>query len=251
MFRILVSLLICGLLQPVLAAKDFPRPFSYAKAVGSEWQFVMLGPVEVDESASPKDREALRQLRQQFPASGLYPRAGGPAVWTTDALFAPSANTFPSTDGIHLAVIEGDWWTTKDYVAPKRLAGEKEAEQLQAPAVSFYARGQLLRRYRVADLVTDPTRLEHSPEHLLWAAGAALNEKTGRFVVMTQDANQITFDIRTGAIIEQRAAGISNPLTSWILGVSGGLALLILAVWAWLVFGRRTKVIPSATPSLS
>jgi hypothetical protein len=252
MFRLLLCLVIGSLLDANLRAKEFPRPFSYAKAVGSEYQFVMLGPIEVDESAAGRDREALRQLRQQFPASGLYPRAGGTALWTTEASYAPSANTFPSRDGIHLAVIEGDWWTTKDYVSPKRLPAAKEAEQLQAPAVSFYAQGQLLRQYRVADLVSNPARLEHSPEHILWAAGAALNDETGRFVVMTQDGLQVTFDIRTGALLEKRGAGIANPLASWILGLCGILVLLILAGWALLTFGRRSpRLNAPATPTYS
>ena len=235
--RWLTGLIVFALLTPTASAKEFPKPLSYAEAVGDGYIFVMHGPADAD--ASPGDAVQLAALKEKYPASGLYSAADGAAVWTTDAPYAPSANAFPSTDGVHLALIEGDWWTTKEYVAPKRLPAEREQAQLASPAVSLYANGQLLKRYTVNDIVTDPARFEHTPEHVLWAAGAALNEDAGQFVVMTQDANQITFDVATGEIVARKKVGLGNPLTVWLVAVIGGLAVLILAVWAWFVFGRR------------
>lgn len=231
-------------------AKEFPRPFSYAEKAGEQYIFVMLGPLMIDEEAAPGDAKLLAELRAKYPASGLYPAAGGPAVWTTDAPYAPSANAFASADGVHLALIEGDWWKTKEYVVPKRLPDEKAEAQLHGPAVSFYANGQLLKRYTVDQIITDPSRLEHTPEHVLWAAGAALNDDTMHFVVMTQDAQRLTFDAKTGELLSRDPAGFGNPMASRIIAVCMGLSLSVLAVWAWFVFLRRGKpVTVSAAPS--
>lgn len=248
MIRLVLSVTILVLMSCGASAKEFPRPLSYAEAVGDRYIFVMLGPAEIDAAATPDDAAKLAELRQKYPASGLYPIESTEPVWTTVAPYVPAANAFPSTDGKHLVLVEGDWWTTKEYVAPKRLPDTTVAEQLAAPAISFYEDGKLTKRYTVQELVTDPSRFEHTPEHVLWAAGAALNDDTSRFVLMTQDANRITFDAATGEIVSRREAGFGNPLASWILAVSGALALLILAVWAWLVFGRRKRVTAPATP---
>ncbi|MCZ2342251.1 MAG: hypothetical protein LC104_10710 [Bacteroidales bacterium] len=235
-----------------VSAKDFPRPLSYAEAIGKDYIFVMLGPLEVDQAAAPGDAKLLADLRAKYPASGLYPAAGGLAVWTTDAPYVPSANAFASTDGVHMALIEGDWWKTKEYVSPRRLPEEKSQAQLHGPAVSFYVQGQLRKRYTVDQLIQEPNRLEHTPEHVLWAAGAALNDETMRFVVMTQDAQRITFDATTGEMLRRDPAGFGNPIASWIIAACGGLSLLVLAIWAWIVFLRRGKsVTASVTPSPS
>lgn len=246
MKRTILTTLVLFFCAGTARAKEFPRSLSYAEAIGEKYAFVMLGPLEVDEGAAPDDAKKLAELRAKYPASGLYPIAGGPALWTTDAPYVPSANAFASTDGVHMALVEGDWWKTKEYIAPRRLPAEKADPQLHGPAVSFYANGKLLKRYTVDELITDPSRLEHTPEHVIWAAGAALNDETMRFVLMTQDANRITFDATTGELLSRNPAGFGNPISPWILAVCGGLSLLVLAIWAWIVFGRRK---PATTPT--
>ncbi|MFO0851270.1 MAG: hypothetical protein U0871_22345 [Gemmataceae bacterium] len=222
------------------AAATFPEPYSSTKpAPGGRFVFVQLGDAAKEAEAPADARRQFAELRARYPATGLYP-AGGPApVWTLDG-YAPIDNVFLTSDGVHLVRLEGTWWRTKDFPTQgKRLPADVEQAQLAGPAVSFFANGKLLRQYTVADLTEAPARMRHSPEHVLWAAGGGLNEGTKRFVYFTQDGQKNVFDYPTGERLEKVAGGLSNPLAGWAVGAAGGLSLLVLAGWAYLVFGRR------------
>ena len=97
------------------------------------------------------------------------------------------------------------------------------------------------------ELVTDPGRLPHTPQHVLWLSSGSLNEGTGRFVLFTQDANRVTFDYRTGEVLSRGQAGLRNPLLTTVLVASGALAAVVLGVWAYLAFVRWRR--PALTPS--
>lgn len=242
----LTALLVLGAGASAHAGK-LPVPVSYTKPVaGGKFVFVQLGDPAAEEGQAESARAQFRQLREKYPQSGLYPAEGGGPVWVLDADYAPYDNTFPLSDGVHLARLEGEWWVERDYPAPRtRLAPEAERAQLDALAVGFYANGKLTRGHPLRDLLTDPADVKHSPRFVLWAAGAVLNEPAGRFVVMTQDANRITFDPATGEVIARDRVGLNNPLLGRILAACGVLSLAILGAWAWFAFGRRRVAPPS------
>lgn len=230
MIRLLALLLTAA---PAFAAGALPEPVSYTKPAGS-FTFVQFGdPVAEEKVRDTTARTQFAELRKKYPTSGLY-TASGELVWKFAGDYVPYDNAFPSPDGVHLARLEGEWWTEKEYAATKRLPADEEAKQLAAVAVAFYVNGERVRSYTVSDLLTDPADLKHSPRFVLWAAGAVL---TGdRFVVMTQDANQLAFDARTGELLSKTRVGLNNPLIPKLLGLAGGLAAILLAAWAWYAF---------------
>lgn len=243
-----LSVLTLLLVAAPAAATKFPEPYSYTLPVpGGRFVFVQLGD-PAKEAETPADaRRQFAELRAKYPATGLYPADGTTPVWTVDG-FAPRDNLFLTSDGVYLIRLEGTWWRTKDFpTLGKRLPADVEQAQLAGPAVSFFANGKLLRQYTVADLTEVPAKMRHSPEHVLWAAGGGLNEDTKRFVYFTQDGQKNVFDYSTGERLEKVAGGLSNPLAGWAIGVAGGLSLLLLAGWAYLVFVRRAAAAPTSS----
>lgn len=243
---------VCVHLWPVLLAAPasaavFPEPLGWQKPVGDRWVFVQLGDPAAEAAVKSADaRRQFEELRAKYPATGLYPRDGTTPVWTLPG-YAPIDNLFASADGVHCARIEGTAWRTQSFpTMGRRLPPGQEAEQLDAPALTFFAAGKSVRTYTARDLVTNPDKLPHSPEHVLWAAGSALNDGTGRFVQFTQDGQKNVFDFRTGERLEKVAGGLSNPLAGKVLAAAGAVSLALGLGWLWWAFGRRKS--PSSQP---
>jgi hypothetical protein len=234
-------------------AASLNEALSYWKPVpGGKYVFVMLGdPAQEAKAAADKQAE-FRDLRAKYARTGLYKADTAELMWAVeDQGFAPYDGVFPASDGVHLVRLDGEWWRTYRYPAEKRLPEDVEAKQLAGPAVSFFANGKLVRTYAVNDLITDPSALLHTPEHVLWKADASLNEATGRFIVFTHDSNRVAFDYRTGEIVSRSKAGLRNSIMPWILGVTGALIAVMIGVWVWLVRvkWKRPAVGREAQPS--
>jgi hypothetical protein len=230
------------------AAGVIPEPTSYAKPVpGGRFVFVMLGDAAVEQDPAkvkdPADRAKFRELREKHPRTGLYREGTGELVWAVEAEgYAPIDSVFPASDGVHLVRVDGEWWKTKDFPGGRvRPPAEEQQRQLDSPGVSFFAHGKLLKAHTVRELVDDPARLDFSPDHVLWMAGAVLNEDTGRFLLFTQDSNRVTFDYRTGEVVGRQKVGMSNPLARGVLIACAILTAGVLAGWAWYAFGRRKR----------
>lgn len=224
-------------------AKDrLPEPTTFAKELpGGQFVLVVLGDPDADQRAvaNATEQAQLDTIRKTYPRSGLYHRDRAEMLWPIEG-YSPSDCLFISSDGVSMARLEGDWWQTKEYPSPSRLPADVEAAQLQLPAVGFYRNGEKIRTYRITDLLTNPRDIKHSPLHLLWSAGAVLNEETGRFVLHLQDSGRAVFDYRTGELVRQDRVGLRNPLFRWIAGGVGLSVVLILAVWGFLVWRQST-----------
>src|SRR4029079_6267294 len=99
---------------------------------------------------------------------------------------------------------------TAHYIA-SRLPKAEEDRHLAAPAVGFYEAANLVRESHVRELLTDPDELKHSVKHVLWIAGEALDRTGTKFVLNTQDQNQIMFDAKTGEILSRGKIGMGSP----------------------------------------
>lgn len=237
--------------SPALAAGTLDDAVSYTKPVGSEFVFVMLGDPEVEAKAKEDARKEFAELRAKYARTGLYRQGSGELVWAIeDGKYAPYENVTLAADGVHLVRLDGDWWREKDFTGGRaRLPEDEVQRQLDSPALSFFAGGQLLKQYTIRDLIEKPEMLPETPRYVLWSSGGVLNEQTGRFMLMTQDAHRVTFDYRTGELISRKPAGLANPLLTTVLIASGVMIVLILAVWVWFAFLRRSKAPAAPGPN--
>lgn len=249
---------------PAFAA-PLPEPISYAKPCpGDQFIFVMFGSKEAE--AKLKDGDNKRHafnVRAKYPVPGmyhvgdvaelLYPLDGGFRVFSAFGVaseffprrYVPDENLYLSGDGRTVVRVEGDWWITKSYSGVKRLSPEVEQRQLESPAVSLFRDGILLKRHPLKSLIHDPLLLPHTPEHILWAGGAVLRDDTERFVLFTQDTNQITFDITTGEIVGTEKTGYGSRFGQRVIMGTLGLTLLLLLAWAFYAFRRSRVGVPA------
>jgi hypothetical protein len=202
---------------------------------GSERQ-TASHPVRVFEAES-------RRLAETYAKSGLYPKDGTSPLWTVDWY---AFRAYPLSDGVHVVRMFAESTQTAQYIA-SRLPKAEEERQLASRAVGFYEHGKLLREYRVNELITNPDDLKHSVKHVIWIAGETLDRTGTKFVLNTQDQNQITFNATTGEILSRGKVGLASPRMPYILAGTAVLMLLFASALAWYV--RRVKIPSSIHPN--
>jgi len=227
----------------------FPKPLSYDKPVGTEFVFVQLGnAAEEVKHGTSTQRKRFTELRAKYAKPGLYRVADASLVWELPAGdFTPIDLAFLTTDGRTLIRIEGDFWQTESFPGGYRPSEDKQKAQLEGPAVTFFRDGQVMKQYRLNELILQTETLKHTPEHLIWYASASLNAESGRFLMYTQESRCITFDFNGGTILEVRGVGLANSVLQTILLITGAMTLLILAGWGWFVYRHR---VPDGTPAV-
>jgi hypothetical protein len=128
-------------------------------------------------------------------------------------------DAYPANDGVHVVRIHGENTQWRHFPSGNRLDDDIIREQLASPAITIYANGQPLRTYTVRELVTKPDDLPQTMKYILWSAGCTITQDGKQFVLMTQDARQVIFDLTTGAIVENREAGLGNAKV-WVIRLS-------------------------------
>ena len=167
-------------LLPLLLAISICRadsvgpPSSYEVIAGAndEYRFVMLAdqPIVTDDGTA-------------YPVSGLYRNDGSTTpLWQVE-WHAPSVRI--KQDGRHLVRL-GPW-----------------ASVLEDLAVEFYDRDQLLKSYRIAQLIKDPDKLSHSVSHFEWYTEMAFDDRRGILRIKTLDGQLLFFSLENGEIIDQ------------------------------------------------
>jgi hypothetical protein len=220
-----------------LKEKPLVIPYGYSKPTpDGRHLFVMLAPAGWLDRLPEKYRDESKRLAATYPKSGLYPKDGTTPLWTVDWY---SFRAYPLSDAVHVVRLYADSTFTAQYVA-NRLPEAEEERQLASRAVGFYANGNLVREYRVNDLVTNPDELKHSMKHVIWIAGEALDRTGTKFVLNTQDQNQITFDAATGEVLHRGKVGLASPRMPYILAAVAVLITLTAVGLYWFV--RRVKV---------
>ena len=239
LFALLALLFTAG---PASAAGKFPKPMSYARPVGEAFVFVQLGdPAEEAKHGTSEQRRKFAELRAKYTAPGLYRVGDAPEfVWGMPAAeYVPYDLGFVTADGNNLVRVEGDFWQTESFVGGIRPTAAAMQKLLDAPALSFYDKGQLTKRYVLSEFIDDTDVLKHTPEHLIWFAGGYLNESNGRFRMDTQSPMRFVFDARTGELVEKSGVGLANPFLHRILLACGAMMLAIFLGWLAFVWKRR------------
>lgn len=160
------------------------------------------------------------RLLQRYPKPGLYEVGESQPRWTVD-WYAREAEV--ANDGVHV-IRHGPW-----------------ARSSSSEAISFLARGTLLRRYEVSDLVLFPDALPHSVSHLTWLEDSYFDERAMTLELRTLPGDRFLFDVRTGATIS-----VDRAFT-WRRGLFVGvpLALVLSLGGCWLFFRRRAGKAPA------
>lgn len=174
------------LLHASRAAGDSIVPPSTHETISGNGQFVfvMIPPIPLDEELK-RWNEAfgakIREIRAVHNVSGMYRNNGSSKpLWTVD-WYAHGVEIF--SDGVHL-IRHGPW--------ASRVADE---------AITFFAQGRLLRKYRVSDLVKDRRKLQRSVSHFSWSTDSKLDDDQLRYTLITVDHRCHVFDATTGEII--------------------------------------------------
>jgi hypothetical protein len=206
-----------------LARGDSPaKPYSNAtQSSDGQFIFVMLSPLPPEQDGAVlRDEFAsqIRRIRQAYPKSGMYRNDGSrEPLWTVD-WYAYRVEV-PS-DGVHL-IRHGPW--------PPKGAFDTEA-------ISFFAKGQLLKTYEVRDLVAAPEQLPQSVSHFQWLKSSRLDDAALTFDIDTMNGERYTFDVLNGDIIAHSR--------SWLLWALVGLYGLVAAggaILLWFVVRRLTR----------
>jgi hypothetical protein len=169
------------------SADEEAPPREYQKVTrGGKHVFVML---------APKQWRRFAKLHRKYPASGLYPNdASTTPLWTVD-WYAFEVDV--SSDTRHL-VRWGPWPELDD--------------RYQTLALAFYRDGGEIKRYRVADLVPDGSRLPISRSHYQWRLRKGFDDAGGRVSAVTlrdweyRPATRYVFDVRTGKVLRKELA---------------------------------------------
>jgi hypothetical protein len=158
----------------------------------------MLAPVSLEEEVSgvnPQYAPTLRALRTLYTKSGLYKNDGSKEpLWTVDWYKSP---VVVADDGLHLIAF-GRWPYFKE-----AMTKPPDAEALKREALSFYAKGKLLRTYSIGELVDTPALLPRSVSHFRWLKSSAILDVSRQFEVITQDGNRVLFEMATGKLLNK------------------------------------------------
>lgn len=183
-FVLLMIVSITLLLSDSIAFADSPAPQKdYIIEVGDgQYEFVML--------SIPEDQSAFGQggaiqdaeIRAKYSQSGLY-RVGdtSEAIWTID-WYAFDVDI--SFDGQYL-IRWGPWAFAGNY---------------SEIALEFYGSGELLKSYRVCDLVAEPEKLPRTMSHYTWKGASEFHETTMKLFLRTMNDEQYWFDATTGSL---------------------------------------------------
>jgi hypothetical protein len=166
-----------------------PYPYRVTTPNG-RFVFVMLDPELKYKPAIwiTKDGEEERAIRAKYKQSGLYRTDDAhKPLWTVDWY---EHEAYPASDGVHL-------------VRPGP-AGTWKANFEDQLAVAFYANGQLIRSYKIGELVDQPERLRRSASLVWWRESDAFDDGNLWYTLVTGDGKRFVFDAQTGEIIEGR-----------------------------------------------
>ena len=170
---------------------------------------VMLSPNSAEKA------EENRKIRSKYSQSGLYFNdASTDALWTIDWY---AHNVELSSDGIHL-VRRGPW-----------------AHSPTTEALSFFAKGDLLKSYRINELVDYPWLMPHSVSHFRWKKMSSMDDKNNSYDLRTIHGETYRFDTTTGRIVS------SFRTPRWLFGTF--LTSIAVSIW----WSRKQKRLASIT----
>jgi hypothetical protein len=176
-----------------------PSTYKTLSANG-KFVFVMLAPEPADQELrryNEDHQKLVKAIRDLYNVSGLYRNDGSnDPLWTAEWY---KSGVKVASDGIH-AVGHG-----RPAALGQKGKGDRSItnDDLKQEAVSFYAKGKLLRQVSIGELVDDPTKLPKSVSHFKWTKLTKLHDDASQFEIITHDRNRILIDLATAKIVEK------------------------------------------------
>lgn len=198
-----------------LSALTMGPPCDYSVlSPDGEYVFVMLVPEGVPRMNENRNHEAgerMESLRSVYPQSGLYRQGDHDTpLWTVDWF---AEDVLPCSDGVHL------------------IRFGFGASKHQDEAIAFFANGDLLKSYRLDELVHSPEQLPQTVLGYQWRSEGSLVSNEECFQLSTVSGERYKFDVASGRIIESFKAVRWTKSAVKELGV-----FLMLLVFSWLVW---------------
>ena len=114
-----------------------------------------------------------------------------------------SGTLLASQDGKTVVLIEDYLSATVDGTS---IVTDIDRKRIVNPVVvQIWRNGTRVGAHDIARLVRDVTKVEQSISHVRWVASLPANVDGAQFTLVTTSGRRITFDSKTGAIIEERA----------------------------------------------
>jgi hypothetical protein len=188
------------------ADKKGPSRSSQKEVANGKYVFVMLAPTTLEEElrghTTEEGKNQTIAIRNVYKKSGLYKAGSAEPLWTVDW----HAPVTVLSDGVHL-IRWGQPGLEQARAKVDRKTREITEDDLKQEAISIFAKGKLVREFKISDLADDRNKLRASVTMLLWRKSHKLDEDKKQLEVVTHDGNTVLIDIPTGKIIEKKKAG--------------------------------------------
>jgi hypothetical protein len=179
-------ILICGFFWSSLSLGDSPAlPVSYAvESENEKYIFVMLSPLSKEQELSSLNAEwgeKTSKIRNKYSVSGMYPKDGSSELMWGVSWYAHSIEI--ANDG-ELIVRAGPW-----------------ASSFDDEAVTFIKRGEVLKSYKIKELVKKKRKVERTVSHFFWRDETLFDRKQLKYYISTLDSKHYIFNVGDGEII--------------------------------------------------
>jgi hypothetical protein len=186
--------------------KGPPTTHKVATADG-KFVFVMIAPQPLEEElkhyGTDDAKNAVVAIRNVYKKSGLYKNDGSAdPLWTID-WYSDATVLLPDGETL-IRYGQPTLEQFRDKV--DRKMREITANDLKQEALSVFAKGKLVREFKIADFVDDRKALKATVTMVLWAKTRKLNEEKKQLEIVTHDGNRVVIDLAAGKILEKKKA---------------------------------------------
>ena len=207
---------------PAVAMAGLAHPASW-KQVSEDDQYVlvMVSPLPLDEDAGHEafDAREIRNIRETYSQSGLFPNDGTTTPLWTLPYHNWTHEVFIGPDGQHLIIADDDWFQSHGHV------------------VTFYSNGNELASYSITDLLSS-TYLRMPILRRIDGGAMTFDTDALTFTSRTNQGGAFVFDVTSGKIVRR-----SSPIPKFIGIAIAGIAMAV--VFLLLLMRRERYAAPS------
>jgi len=174
-------------LLPFASFGDSPAlPVSYiVESENGKFVFAMISPLSREEELNSLNDEwgaKVTKIRNKYLQSGMYVNDGSNQLIWSVSWYAYSVEI--ANDGEHV-VRPGPW-----------------ASSFDDEAVAFIRRGEIVKSYKIKELVKKKRKVHRTMSHFFWQREMLFDRKQLKYYISTLDSKHYIFNVSTGETIE-------------------------------------------------